>query len=244
MKKIVILITFINASLSAVSQEDSTIIAKSNFDWGFTWFVGAFNSATITTRYDNLEKLIKSNKNLSKNQTRIQVSEFLPVGFGFRYKRFKINAEYTLPFDAFDEREVTTSTLSIVAGYDVLNGRNYRIYPYLGLGMSQNTFNPSIANKKTVDFKDLSGPNFGASFPILKNEISYIDFGFEYSYREKKIRNFGWYSRIGYRLAQKASPWKSNQLIITNAPTDKVNQLYLSYGVIYSINRKKQQPQP
>jgi hypothetical protein len=240
MKKITLLLTFIAVSLSAVSQNDTTIINKSNFDWGITLFGGTPNSANITRRYENLGKLVKSNRNLSKNKIGSQFSEVIPLGFGLRIKRLKISTEITLP-TFVREGEVSTISGNIVLGYDVLNSRNYRIYPYFGFGKSQNTFTPIVNNQKTVDFKDLSDPNFGVAFPNLYNSTSSFDFGIEFSHREKKSRSFGWYSRIGYRLAQNATPWKSRQLIITNSPIDKVNQLYFTYGVVYSVNRKKQE---
>lgn len=234
----------------AFGQSDTTgmvlldsLPAKADYEFGIVTEVGV---AQVSSRIPNLTSFLKSNQAGRANT----VSYQLYTGFGVRIRRIKILAQITIPLSASDEsrykasqkwmvRQQSGSQFGVIAGYDVLNDYNRRIYLFGGAGFTNLDFNVYQRSTQIIPFQSIfqNASLMGIGSLRIQN-APYLDFGLEAAYREKRVRSIQYVIRLGYRVGVKQRAWGSEYYQFIDPIQDKVSQFYGHWVMNWSSNRK------
>jgi hypothetical protein len=241
------LFLFLLTSQAAMSQTpDSTqvpaIPPKSNFKFSFT---SSISYALVAVSTPNLRSYFRANE----IKPSFGLSEFVHLNFGLRYERFRLMSQSgrgaslisseSKNYESRVARQSHADYLGYMLGYDVLNGRNRRLYANIGLGTA--TYEYSVYRRTTqpVDFQDLTQYNQPGNIPSLKLTNTCVDFNLEYVQREKRKQSAEATVRLGYRRGLNPRAWESDAFGLQEAPTDRINQFYLQVGYNFSLNFNK-----
>lgn len=245
-----LLLLLISAHTALGQVSDSAATApfppKSNFKRGL---IADFGFSPTLTRLPTLRSFF------SANQIRLDASLvlFCHFGFGVRFNRLKLLAQNGFGLssktedpisankpDEFVAQTTVANYTGLFLGYDVLNARNRRLYVNVGLGGLEYGFNIYKRSNQTVPFQSIlqTGQSGVVSSLLLRN-VGYLDVNVEYAYREKRKLSIEYAIRLGYRSGTYAKAYESEAYLLTNAPKDRIGQIYLQTTLSLSANSDK-----
>ncbi|UOQ68957.1 hypothetical protein [Hymenobacter volaticus] len=238
------LFLFLLLSRAAMSQTPdsvatSAIPPKSNSKFGI---VSSISFAVATTSTPNLRSYFRANQ----IKPAPSFGQFAHWNGGFRYKRLKFMSQGGRGLDLTlseahygNKREAQLNHADYVGtmlGYDVLNGRNRRIYLNVGSGTILYKYSVYRFTLQHVDWQDLTQYNQPGNIPSLRLTNRYLDFNVEFVQREKRKRSAEYLLRAGYRRGLRPKAWQSDAFVLQGAPTDRISQFYLQLGYNFSLN--------
>jgi hypothetical protein len=121
-------------------------------------------------------------------------------------------------------------------GYDVLNGRNQRLYLNAGVGGIFYEYSVYKRTNQPVSFQNLTQSGQPGDIASLKLSNSFWDVNLELSQREKRKASVSPVIRVGYRRGWQARAWESGAFPLTGAPTDRISQFYFQGSFYFSRN--------
>jgi hypothetical protein len=217
----------------------TSIPPKSNFKFGI---ISSISYATALTTMPNLRSYFRANQ---IDEQEGLFNQFVHLNVGFRYKRLKLITQSgrgveIISFEPRDEgrvaRQIYADYMGAMLGYDVLNGRNRRLYVNVGTGTTTYKYNVYRRSEQPVDFQDLTQYSQAGNIPSLRLTNRYIDFNLELAQREKRKRSAEVILRLGYRRGLSPQAWRSDAFALQGAPTDRINQFYFQVGYNFSSN--------
>ncbi|MET4108370.1 hypothetical protein [Hymenobacter sp. UYP22] len=219
------------------SARVATIPTKSDFKFSLLTEVGYVLAVTSTP---NMAAFYRQNQ-IKRDSP---LDPFVHVNVGGRYQRLKLLMQtgYGVNFLAPSERSVLAvrrtyaSYSGMMLGYDVLNGRNQRLY--LNAGVGGLFYDYSVVNRtnQAVVFQQLPQYSQSGNIPSLKLTNTYWDLNLEFAQREKRKTSFFPVMRLGYRRGVQARQWESGALQLLDAPSDRISQVYFSGSFYISRN--------
>ena len=238
------LFMFLLTSQAAMSQtpdsvKTAAIPPKSNFKFGI---ISSISFAMATTSTPNLRSYFRANQ----IKPAPSFGQFAHWNGGFRYKRLKFMSQSGRGLDIYsseahygNKREAQLDHADYVGtmlGYDVLNGRNRRLYLNVGSGAVLYKYSVFRYSQQYVDWQDLKQYNQPGNIPTLRLTNHYLDFNVELVQREKRKRSAEYLLRAGYRRGLRPRAWESDAFVLQGAPTDRISQFYLQIGYNFSLN--------
>lgn len=179
-----------------------------------------------------------------------RISGQLVVGFGIRLKRFWLDIQTSLD-SGNNEEFVNGNTVvsfhedlfqgELALGYILYSNSYLSIVPRMGIGLSEYTFQYNTHdNDETFDFNDPGSLNTISS-PRLIHDNVYLGVGLDImnGLQGKSVVFLG--GRIGYRRGLHRSNWYSNYGTVIPALSDRMEQLYISILLGFSVELKKKQ---
>lgn len=248
MKRLLLLL-FVTTQVALGQTDDSTAVGtlptKTNFKFGLiTELDIAFASG-----YGNLpsyRSFLKANQVGSPPGA----NSYINLGFGGRFNRLKIMTQVgvsalfsTTPSEpsstSLVSRQLNAGYLGAMIGYDVVNARNRRVYINAGIGGFGYEFSIYRQTTQPVSFQNMLQQTPSVSVPSLLLTNTYWDVSVEYCQREKRRRSAQTVLRVGYRRGIRPEPFTSDAFQLTNAPTDRISQVYIQAGYCFSSNYTK-----
>lgn len=237
-----LLLFFLLASRTALSQaldsvQVTTIPPDPNFKFSYITEVGSLLAFTSTP---NMQAFFRQNQ----IKRAFPLDPFVYVDAGGRYRRFKLflQAGYATDAWAYGEREgaaarrTSASYSGTMLGYDVLNGRNHRVYLNVGVGGVFYEYSVYSRTTQAVAFSNILQSNQPGNIASLKLSNTYWDINLELSQREKRKLSASVVVRVGYRQGWRAEAWESGAFPLTDAPRDRIGQFYLTAGYYLAKN--------
>ncbi len=179
-----------------------------------------------------------------------RISGQLMVGFGIRLKRFWLDIQTSLDSGNNEEFVDGNTVVSfhedlfqggLALGYILYSNNYISMVPRVGIGLSEYTFQYSTHdNDETFDFND-PGSFSSIASPRLIHDNVFLDVGVDVmnGLQGKGVVFLG--GRIGYRRGLHQSNWYSNYGTVVPALSDRMEQVYLSILLGFSVELKKKQ---
>jgi hypothetical protein len=238
------LFLFLLTSQVALSQTPDSVETdatppKSNSKFGI---ISSISFAAAITSTPHLRSYFRANQIKPASS----FGQFAHWNGGFRYKRFRFMSQSGRGLDLDlsvshygEKREAQLDHADYVGtmlGYDVLNGRNRRLYFNVGSGAILYTYSVHRYTQQHVDWQDLNQYNQPGNIPSLRLINHYFDVNLELVQREKRKRSAEYMMRVGYRRGSRPRAWESDAFMLQGAPTDRISQFYLQVGYNFSLN--------
>lgn len=183
----------------------------------------------------------------------VLVNLFFHYGVGLRFNRTKVLLQYGSGLkgsEASDPASTTGTTYvlqnsvanytTVSVGYDLVNSRNRRLYLNAGIGGMSYGFTIFRRTNQVLSFPAiLQTSQAGNVSSLLLRNVTYLDINLEYTQREKRKRSAQWVTRLGYRNGLRARMYESQAFVLTNAPRERVRQIYLQLLFSLSTNGDK-----
>lgn len=172
----------------------------------------------------------------------------LSLGVGARYGRVKamLQAGYGVDMIHSSDQEATAIARQIdanysglLAGFDLVNARNRRLYLNAGLGTLTYEYTVYRQTNQTVSFQNILQADQSGHIPSLRTRNTYLDINLEYTQREKRKQGAATVLRLGYRRGVQAKTWESDAFRLTEAPTDRISQFYFQGSYYFFSNYTK-----
>ncbi|WP_428653195.1 hypothetical protein [Runella sp.] len=229
------------------AQPDSVMIPDPNrFEHSFQFYFIPPLMGVSYTIYPNLKEIIKAQKASFPS-----LGQNVGYGMGFQKQRWKVGAmiEYSLLNNASDPQIITETnihTADLNVGYAFYYGRN--IGWFINIGLGEINYNLrlqeiNLSSNQIIPINDLfASPSIGTS-PRLFHKNTFGEISVERTYRPKRPMSFNVNLKIGYRLGINSTPWESERKItLLNAPSDRVNQVFVQCIFVLGRNREKLTP--
>jgi len=166
---------------------------------------------------------------------------------GVRYQRVKaiLESGYATNSWSYWEQEENAARRTygaysgILLGYDVLNGRNSRLYLNVGIGGVFYEYSVYGRSSQPVAFSNILQYNQPGTISSLKLSNTYWDINVEFAQREKRRISPSFIVRVGYRQGWQAEAWESGAFPLTGAPLDRIGQFYVTTGYSLAKNYAK-----
>lgn len=246
-----LLFTLLLTTQVALGQaDDSTatlsIPPKSDYKYGL---IGDFGLSPTLTLLPTIRSFFRDNQ----IRPDASLALFLHFGFGVRLRRFKLLVQngfgtkdtktYSdLPatgFESVAQNSVANYT-GLLVGYDVVNSRNRRLYVNIGIGGMEYGFNIFRRTNQAVPFQTiLQTGQTGTLSSLLLRNVGYVDVNLEYAHRERRKRGIDVVTRLGYRSGTYTKAYESDAFQLTDAPKDRIGQIYLQTSLSLSTNNNK-----
>lgn len=176
-------------------------------------------------------------------------------GVGYRYRRFRLMTQvlYSVIFEqvgsqrtglGFVSRKIAGGGFGLLAGYDLVNDRNRRLYLNLGAGRVGQEHSIYNRSRVAIPFSQLPKATQTGAIPSLQIVNTYWEISLDYCQREKRKRSAGLTVRAGYRRGFRPQPWTSDAFTLTDAPTDRISQFFMQLGYQFSTNYTKKRARP
>lgn len=239
------LLLFLLTARAALSQRPDSaqvtaIPTEPNFRIGYVTEVG---SLLAFTRTPTMQAFFRQNQ----IKQAFPLDPFVSVNIGVRYQRFKLMLLGGSATDGFSSpeqdgaaaRRIYGSYSGSTLGYDVLNGRNLRLYLTAGVGGIFYEYSVYNRTNQAVAFPGILQYSQPGSISSLKLSNTYWDINVELSQREKRRNSVSAVVRLGYRRGWRAEAWESGAFQLTDAPRDRIGQFYLMAGYFFAKNYAK-----
>jgi hypothetical protein len=218
------------------SAQATTIPPKTNFKVSYITELGFLLGGVSTP---NMQSFFRQNE-----IERPAIDPFVHANVGGRYQRLKLLVQlgYGVNFfpskyqDAPVARRTYASYSGAMLGYDVLNGRNQRLYLNAGLGGIFYEYSVYSRTGQPVAFQNLTQAGRPGDIASLKLANTYWDVNLELSQREKRKSSISPVLRIGYRRGVQARAWESGAFPLVGAPADRIGQVYFMGSFYFSRN--------
>jgi hypothetical protein len=228
------LFLFLLTSQAAMSQTPDSVQApgippKSDFRFGVLSEMG-YQLAYLSL--PNVRSFLQQNQ----IEAMTRFDPFVHLNVGMRYYRLKLMAQNGFGVDLFARNDQkgsvaqrnSASYSAVALGYDVINGRNNRLYD-------------SACNRTSqpVSFQNVAQYSQPGDIPSLRLTNTYWDISLEFSQREKRKSSVASVLRVGYRRGLQAEAWKWGMFELTGGPSDRISQVYFQAGFYLSSNYTK-----
>jgi len=180
----------------------------------------------------------------------VPVNLFFHYGVGLRFNRTKFLLQYGSGLKGSEASSSASTTYilqnsvanytTLSAGYDLVNSRNRRLYLNAGIGGMSYGFTIFQRTNQVVSFPAiLQTSQVGNVSSLFLRNVTYLDVNLEYTQREKRKRSAQWVTRLGYRNGLNARMYESQAFVLTDAPRERVRQIYLQLLFSLSTNGDK-----
>jgi hypothetical protein len=213
---------------------------KTNFKFGIITELGFMMAHTSTP---NMRSFFRQN-NIERDAS---IDPFVHANVGGRYHRLKGLFQIGYGFNfvppnergALVARRTYASYTGALLGYDVVNGRNQRLYLNVGAGALHYDYAVYNRTNQPVAFQSLTQYSQAGNIPSLRLNNAYWDINLELTQREKRKSDISSVLRVGYRRGWQANAWESGAFQLIGAPTDRISQLYFQGSYYFSKNYSK-----
>lgn len=176
---------------------------------------------------------------------------YLSIGLGVRFQHFHVLTQvgYSLLNSGYPSeptnrsglvsRQLMGGNVGFLIGYDLINARNKRLFLNVGMGGIGYEYALYRQTSTSISFQQLPQTTSPGSVASLKILNTYWDVNIDYVQREKRKRSVQLLFRLGYRRGFQPQRWTSDVFTLTDAPTDRISQVYGQVGYQFSSNRTK-----
>ncbi|MFD1140310.1 hypothetical protein ACFQ4C_04290 [Larkinella insperata] len=244
MNRFLILMLLTTSSVMAQSVDSTTtptIPPKSSYKFGWSAEIGI---TYAITSLPNVRSFFESNRIKSQGS----LEPFIHFGVSARYQRLKLTAQVGINYshlnvprdeDSVVARLVKAGYTGLLIGFDVVNGRNRRLYINAGVGGIGYEYSVYRRTRQAVAAQSLPQYSQPGNVPSLFLNNGYWDVNLDYVLREKRPLSFLTAVRIGYRRALQREVWQSDAFQLIGGPSDRISQFYFQTVFGFSTNYLK-----
>lgn len=238
-------ISFCWAFKSAAQQDSVVIPEPKEYEWNSHFYIGA---PFVNFSFNNYPQLKNTLNNQGISFPIIQSNSIASYGVAIQKRRYKLGFEgfYGLPSTNRDSKKITKTnwhfiTYNLNLGYAIFFERNRQWFMNVGIGRIESTVNiSSTINPQNVNFNNLLTTSTTGQSPTLSHKNIFFEVSVEQTYRPKRPITFNPVFRLGYRVGVNSVPWTTDaNFTTTNAPTDRINQLFFQSIFVISNNHLK-----
>ena len=220
---------FVQTSFCQNLSDTINVEYSKNSPKRFSMSISPLPSGLALNSLPNLNQFLKAQRIPNSNLDNI--STYFPFGITYQANRFKILYELNFGTTTTSDRENNYSTTfdmkngSISTGYAFFADRNNFVYFNLGIGYGEHKKTINKFNPQSTSLASALQNGVGQSI-ILRNTQGFIDVGLEFFNRTQGKR-IGQCIRLGYRYGLKETPWSSQFINLSDAPSDRISSIYL-----------------